>query len=223
MRLTHFWIPSMEAARSALAEPGQSAAALAGQIRILLDQAGARALEQGFAPAEIEAALFAVVAWIDELAMSRSWAGTASWRLAPLQRHYFSTTRAGSEFFERLDALPEESVEVREVYALVLLAGFNGRYTHRPAAELADYRLATLAQVAQERTMAPLAADQPLFPDAGLLADAPAHSKSSARPSWAMFLLIVIPLACLGVLYFFLDYRVDQLATQILAPLAAVL
>jgi len=221
VRLTQFWMTSMETARTAVAEPGQTAPRLAGQIQADLERACASALDQGYASADIQSALFAVVAWIDEIAMTHPWAGAAEWRLAPLQRHYFSTTRAGSEFFERLDALPDESTDVREVYALALLAGFSGRYSYRPAGELAGYRQNILSRVAEERAMAPLLSSEPLFPDAGELAKAPSRRSRGNFPSFVTFLLIAIPVTCLAVLYIVLDHHASAVAAQLVAPLSS--
>ena len=223
MRLAQFWIPAMEAAGAAPDDPAQTATTLAEKMKAMLDDASAQALNQGFQLPDIQSALFAVVAWIDELAMTHTWAGTSAWRIAPLQRHYFSTTRAGTEFFERLEALPDENIEVREVYALMLLAGFNGRYSHRPAGELAGYRQKVLARVAQERTMAPLETNQLLFPLAGLEAKAPVQPTRNSGPSYPAFLLVALPLFCLLILYFFLNHGVDQQAAQLLGPLTAPL
>lgn len=214
---------SIEAARAAVAEPGQTAPKLAKGIQSDLDSACATVLNKGFAPDDIQSALFAVVAWIDEIAMTHPWEGAAEWRLAPLQRHYFSTTRAGTEFFERLDALPEESADVREVYALALLAGFSGRYSHRPAGELAAYRQNVLARLAEERAMAPLLSNEPLFPGAGAQAHTPSRRSNGHLPAFATFMLLAIPVACLVVLYMVLDRHAGGVASGLLAPLSSLI
>src|SRR5690606_37126056 len=107
-------------------------------------------------PEYVQDALYATVAWIDELTMSFNWPGAAAWRLAPLQRHYFATTRAGVGFFDRLEALPPEANSVREVYALPLVAGFQGQFAHCSPSELAQFRRELLERVAQESQMAPI-------------------------------------------------------------------
>jgi type VI secretion system protein ImpK len=209
----------MEQARAAIGGPDTNpdAAAVAEQLKASLDAAVARAQADGYTAAETQASLFAVVAWIDELAMSREWAGGAAWRLAPLQRHYFSTTRAGAEFFEKLEALPDDAIEVREVYGLVLLAGFAGRYTHRPPAELAEYRTAVLQRIAQERQMAPLDPDLPLFPQAGGRRPKMTQYRRGLAPSLVTFILVVLPLCALLGLYLYLDYSVASEAARITA------
>ncbi|CAM3697203.1 DotU family type IV/VI secretion system protein [Bordetella tumulicola] len=220
MRLSNFWIPVIDSVRVATAQADQDASSLSEQLKVTLDAAVSRALGSGSDPNDVQLALFAVVAWIDERAMSRDWPGAAAWRLAPLQRHYFGTTRAGVAFFEKLEALPDEATEVREVYALMLLAGFHGRYAHRPVGEVAEYRRALLERVAQERQMDPLSADQPLFPESGAGARRPLRRARGLMPSLASLLLIVLPLCVLLGLYLFLDFRLAQTATALLAPLA---
>jgi type VI secretion system protein ImpK len=223
MRLTDFWIPAMEEIRAILAEPGQNAAAAADRMRGVLDGALEQAVGQGVGAEAAQASLFAVVAWADELAMTRDWAGASAWRQAPLQRHYFSTTRAGNEFFSRLEALPEEEIDVREVYALVMLAGFHGRYTYRPEEELVEYRHELLERVAQERSMAPLTPEEPLFPATGLTARLEARVQGRNSPSWTAFLIVVVPLLCLLALYLVLDASVAHMTTRALASLSLVL
>jgi type VI secretion system protein ImpK len=209
----------MEQARAAISGPDANpdAAVVAAQLKASLDATVARAQSGGYTAAEVQASLFAVVAWIDELAMSREWAGGASWRLSPLQRHYFSTTRAGAEFFEKLEALPDDAIEVREVYGLVLLAGFSGRYTHRPPGELTEYRSALLERIAYERQMAPLDPDLPLFPQAGGRRPKMTQYRRGLAPSLVTFILVVLPLCLLLGLYLYLDYGVATEAAQITA------
>ena len=223
MRLGNIWVSSMELARGAITAPDASAdaAAVAAQLKASLDAAANRAQAKGYSVSDSQLALFAVVAWIDELAMSHPWAGGPAWRLSPLQRHYFATTRAGTEFFEKLESLPEDSYEVREVYGLVLLAGFSGRYTHRPPGELAAYRAELLERIAAQRQMAPLESDAPLFPQAGARGPEVARYRRGLGPSMATFVLVMVPLCALLGLYLYLDYRVADAAAQVTAPTPA--
>lgn len=95
------------------------------KARALLEEArtAARNLDK---PAEqIESALFAMVAWIDEiLARHPDCADTAE----PLQVLLFNSNNAHSEFFHHLSALPAGEQEVREVYWHALALGFKGQY-----------------------------------------------------------------------------------------------
>jgi type VI secretion system protein ImpK len=172
------------------------------RVRNCLDVARSGARRAGFDDQQIETALFAVLAWIDEEAMTRDWAGASAWRRTPLQHEQFATNRAGALFFERLAALPLTAHAVREVYALVLLAGFTGRYAARPVAELDTLRAAQLDLLAAGAP--PLAAGQPLFAPGAVLVATKAPRRVRAglrRHRLAPILLFVVPVALLGGLY----------------------
>src|SRR3546814_601648 len=82
-------------------------------------------ISAGQRPEHIEAAAFALVAWIDEI-ISRN---PAYWNDAsPLQVAMFNTNNAGHEFFYHLGNLKAGADEVREVYYHALLLGFVGQY-----------------------------------------------------------------------------------------------
>ena len=95
------------------------------RARELLDEARASARSVGKPAEQIESALFAMVAWMDEiLARHPDCAGDA----APLQLKFFNSNNAHSEFFHHLSALPADQQEVREVYWHALALGFKGQY-----------------------------------------------------------------------------------------------
>lgn len=95
------------------------------QARQLIEQARAAAQLGGQRPEHVEAATFALVAWIDEI-ISRN---PAYWSAAsPLQVALFNTNNAGNEFFYHLGNLKAGEDEVREVYYHALLLGFVGQY-----------------------------------------------------------------------------------------------
>jgi len=217
MRLASYWIPEMESAYATFRQGGADADAAAAAIKASLDRTGAQAARGGYTAKQVEDALYATVAWIDELAMSFDWPGSARWRLSPLQRHYFATTHAGVGFFERLGALPENEVEVREVYALMLVAGFQGDFAHRPAAELQAFRSELLERVAHEAGMAPAGGGRPLFPTAHALAR-PLRPRRTG-PSMAAVLTVVLPLAVLLMLYVYLNSQLVHEVAGLISPL----
>lgn len=215
-RLAGCWTPIFDAAKQGLNDPAQSYEALSPTLIALLDAAANQARELHFAEAEVREALFAVVAWIDETAMSGQWPGSAQWRRAPLQRHYFSTSRAGVEFFQRLEALPEAAVQAREVFGLALLSGFEGRYATRPGGELAQYRRLLLERIILDHKMEPLDATSHLFeqPEDHL----PKRTRVVRRglPGISLLLLIGIPLIVLTVLYISFDLALSRQVSQLL-------
>lgn len=94
MRLANYWIPEMESAHAAFKQSDAAADVVVAQIKTSLEQTCVRATRDGHAPEQVQDTLYAVVAWIDELAMSFPWAGSGAWRLSPLQRHYFSDRKS---------------------------------------------------------------------------------------------------------------------------------
>ncbi|WP_339419297.1 MULTISPECIES: DotU family type IV/VI secretion system protein [unclassified Pseudomonas] len=209
-RLADCWMPVFDVAKKGFVDPMQTYDTLAPTLLAMLDAAAARAREQQFAEAQVREALFAVVAWVDETAMSFEWSGATQWRRAPLQRHFFSTSRAGVEFFQRLEALPEAADEAREVFGLVLLSGFQGRFATRPGGELAQYRRLCLERIILDKKMKPLDAHSKLFdqPEEHL-----AHRVQVVRrglPGISLLLLIGIPLIILTALYISFDLSLAQ-------------
>lgn len=217
MRLASYWIPEMESAYGAIRQDGVAAADVVAQLKASLDARCADASRQGYAPDEVQDALYAVVAWIDEMAMSFAWPGAATWRLSPLQRHYFSTTHAGVGFFERLQGLAPQAQEVREVYALMLLAGFQGDYAHRPTDELSQFRRELLERVEQENGMAPLGNGSPLFPQAGAVGGRPAAQRFG--PSFSLLVLLIGPLLILLGMYVYLDVQLTHAVADLIGPM----
>lgn len=205
-RLAEFWLPVMAHARNCFDNSHDpDTAQAAPRLIAALDQTAARAHEHGFDAETVEQSMFAVVAWIDEIAMTTNWPGARAWRLTPLQRRYFSTTRAGVQFFERLDALDEQATATREVYALVLIAGFQGHYGSGREGELSIYRRRLLERLQSERDMVPTTATHPLFPGATPTKYSTHRYSRRTRPLMAWLLVLGGPLVVLAVLYWALD------------------
>ncbi|MNZ45527.1 hypothetical protein D3C78_631860 [compost metagenome] len=148
--------------------------------------------------------------------MSREWPGSAQWCRAPLQRHYFSTNRAGVEFFQRLEALPGAAVGAREVFGLALLSGFQGRYATRPGGELAQYRRLLLERLILDRKIVPLGTTNLLFeqPEDHLPKQVRAVRRS--LPGISLLLLIAIPLIVLTALYISFDLSLGRQVSRLL-------
>ena len=97
----------------------------------LLDTARAEAAAAGTPAPQVESAVFAMVAWIDEIlarhpeATAGSDAGSGP---SPLQAQLFNSNNAHSEFFHHLSALGAQDNDVREVYWHALVLGFKGQY-----------------------------------------------------------------------------------------------
>ncbi len=94
---------------------------LVGEGRELFD-AGSFSME------DYDEARFAVFAWIDETISGSAWREKQRWRDQTLQNEYYRTTRAGEQFFERMNRLEARRGDVRDVYHLCLALGFEGRH-----------------------------------------------------------------------------------------------
>ncbi|MDE2406827.1 MAG: DotU family type IV/VI secretion system protein [Xanthomonadaceae bacterium] len=107
-------------------QASEAAAAVLARARELIERAKSSALADGKRPEQTDDAVFAVVAWIDEI-MARNpvWLTSGT---SPLQVTMFTTNNAGNEFFTHLSVLKQEQDEVREVYYHALLCGFVGQY-----------------------------------------------------------------------------------------------
>ncbi len=100
------------------------------EIVALLD--AARTKGESLPQAELDEALFAVCAWIDERILYSSWSGRNDWQIDTLQAKFFGTTSAGVEFFERVEKLGADQLPLRQIYALCLRLGFKGRFFADP-------------------------------------------------------------------------------------------
>jgi type VI secretion system protein ImpK len=85
----------------------------------------------GHRSAQIQAAKFALAAFIDETVLMANFPLRDYWEKMPLQLEYFGEQLAGNTFFDRLQKMMGEGdsyVDVVEVYYVCLLLGFKGRY-----------------------------------------------------------------------------------------------
>jgi len=109
------------------------------------------------APSDVDLAHYAVVALLDEVAISHSDALAAFWHPRLLQVRYLNENNAGEGFFERLAELrghPKQA-HVLYVYYVCILLGFRGKYrlfdTER---ELAAIENAVRAELERTGTLA---------------------------------------------------------------------
>jgi type VI secretion system protein ImpK len=177
----------------------------------LLSDARHDAAHAGWSAADIDAALFAAVAWADEVLNGAGWEGAAHWQRRLLQKRYFNVSNGGVAFFTRLESLNGAQQAVREVYVMCLGLGFAGRYGH----DGNQKALAGIRHAAMESVLADgEGAGQHLFPDA-YGAHLPVIGKQPARRwgcrflpwprwlSWSPFscALLLTPLLILVTLY----------------------
>jgi type VI secretion system protein ImpK len=99
------------------------------------------AARRGYTREDVEEASFAMVAFLDEVILSRSDGGQTQWARKSLQEEMFGQRSAGELFFKRLEELrgqrdSRQLAEVLEVYRTCLLLGYEGRHSSGARAEL---------------------------------------------------------------------------------------
>jgi type VI secretion system protein ImpK len=104
-------------------------------------QADEEARRRGYSADDIELAIFAVVAFLDESILNLRIPVFADWPRQPLQEERYGHHVAGEIFFQNLQKLlarndSQEAADLLEIYQLCLLLGFAGRYSMGGRGEL---------------------------------------------------------------------------------------
>jgi type VI secretion system protein ImpK len=102
-------------------------------MRAGLKAAMEEAKRLGHPSESIQLSVFAVVAFLDESVLQLQSPAFADWSQRPMQEELFGHHRAGEVFFENLRNLlarqdSQEVADCLEIYCLVLLLGYRGRY-----------------------------------------------------------------------------------------------
>jgi type VI secretion system protein ImpK len=111
------------------------------QVREVIKMAEAESRNRGYSAEEIQLAIFAVVAFLDESILNLRNPIFADWPRQPLQEEFFGHHVAGEIFYQHLQKLlgmndSQSLADVLEVYYLCMLMGFAGRYTLGNRAEM---------------------------------------------------------------------------------------
>jgi len=135
-------------------------------VEELIKQAQTKCQAATISANDFELAQFAVFAWIDEALLNSQWQEKMSWQKEQLQRTYFQTADAGELFFDKLNELQPQQLEVREVYFICLALGFTGRYCN-PGDEflLQQLKSSNLKLIGGGQTVGDLTGGR-LFPEA---------------------------------------------------------
>jgi type VI secretion system protein ImpK len=117
------------------------AALFRSQVLQALAAADERAKARTYTDEDIQFAVFAVVAFLDETILNLRQAAFAEWVRRPLQEELFGRHVAGETFFQHLDVLlgrrdTPETADVLEIYQLAMLLGYLGKYSLLARAEL---------------------------------------------------------------------------------------
>jgi type VI secretion system protein ImpK len=117
------------------------AASFRAQIWAAVRQAEDDARRRGYPTDDIELAVFAAVAFLDESILNLRLPVFADWPRQPLQEERYGHHVAGEIFFQNLTKLltrtdSHELADLLEMYQLALLLGFAGRYSMGGRGEL---------------------------------------------------------------------------------------
>lgn len=230
MRLIDCFIPVLAFLRHFQNQPSGDRASVQLQLDGLLTEALDTAQTIANSRADIQEALFAVVALTDEVLLAATWSGSREWARHLLQKRYFDVSNAGNAFFSRLEQLGPQQLEVREVYIYCLSLGFAGRYGYdQNTKALANIKQTNLLQVLQvikdQRKTAELSPEieKLMFPDgyfSGATAEAEKNAGQTFGWGWKFSALttnvILIPLIVLCVLYGIYHLIIWQLVSAIL-------
>ena len=132
------------------------AEAFRAHVKQLLATADGDAKRAGYAPEDVNLALFATVAFLDESVLNSNQAMFADWPRRPLQEELFGGHMAGELFYQYLEQLlrrpdSEDVADLLEVFQLCLLLGFRGRYSHTDPSALHRLTSETAAKIARIR------------------------------------------------------------------------
>jgi type VI secretion system protein ImpK len=134
------------------------------QMREALRGAEREGRARGYSEMNMGLAIFAVVAFLDEVILNLRSPIFADWVGRPLQGELFGGHVAGEAFFENLTRLLAQSdsaevADVLEVYQLCLLLGYQGRYGIAPHSGLVGQVHAVKEKI--QRIRGPLALISP--------------------------------------------------------------
>lgn len=126
------------------------------QIWKAVEMAQADAMRRGYNNDDIELAVFAVIAFLDECVLILQSPISADWRRLPMQQQRYGHDIAGETFFQNLQKLLSRSethdlADLLEVYYLCLLLGFAGRYSIGGRGELASLMQTTSDKIRRIR------------------------------------------------------------------------
>jgi len=148
---------------------------------------------RGYSSEDVQKAILALVAFIDESVLNSRNPVFADWARRPLQEELYGRHIAGELFFETLQQLlvKLDSVEIAdllEVYFLCLSLGYRGRYVGAPG-ELAAIMQAIREKMRRCRPSSPALSPRWQLPDEAI--------RTSRSDAWVQRLMWV-SIGCLG-------------------------
>jgi type VI secretion system protein ImpK len=197
------------------------AATFRAQIWAGVRTANDAARNRGYTQEDIELAIFAVIAFIDESILNLRHPIFQDWPRQPLQEERYGHHVAGEIFFQNLQKLLTRSdsaqlADLLEVYYLCLLLGFAGRYSLGGRGELRAIMQQTAEKLQRIRQTSPI-----LSPDALPPADQVKQSSGDPVARILMFVAIactVLMIALFVTYYVFLGGGITKLQNTAKSP-----
>jgi len=179
----------------------------------LIKRAKIRAKSAGIPKKKFDQALFAIFAWIDETILETGWQQKQEWIKNSLQKKFFNTTSAGTQFFTKIEKLGQEDKDILEVYDYCLASGFKGCFHKSYQHEKLDaIKIDTRKKLNDGDNF-----DVPeiLFPEAGDIV----FSKRLKRKRWGGLssfssVFVLLPILIFLILYYFFNERLIQMAND---------
>ena len=130
------------------------------QIREALKMADGEARKRGYTGDDIQLAIFAVVAFLDESILNLRNPVFADWPRRPLQEEMFGHHVAGEIFFQNLQKIvtrddSQDTADLLEVYYLCMLLGFAGKYSMHGRGDLQAIMNSAGAKIRHIRQLPP--------------------------------------------------------------------
>lgn len=130
------------------------------QVMQAIRMADQNAKARGYVDTDIQAGVFAVVAFLDESILNLRQPVFKDWVRKPLQEELFGRHVAGEIFFESLNKLlgrrdSPETADVLEVYYLSMLLGYLGKYSISSKGELRSLMMQTADKIQRIRKTPP--------------------------------------------------------------------
>ena len=159
-------------------------------------------------------ARFAVLSWVDEMILNSKWSQRAQWQ--HLMLTYYGTLNAGEEFFRRLDALPSQANDVREIYYLCLSLGFQGEYAFTNGArELQAMRQRLYKQLSASGDIRQNYSR--LFPEAYQQAKTAPHEVQKSNRIWYIT-AVAVPIFLFAIFWYLLNREANRLIALLGKP-----
>jgi type VI secretion system protein ImpK len=184
------------------------------RMRSFIDRAMRRASEVGFSQQDVQEIGYALVAFTDELVMSKGGELRDYWLPRSLQLQLFNTNVAGEGFFNNLQNLRHDQsrMEVLKVYYLCLLFGFQGRYRVRGG----EIELASIVEdVGSTLSRAGMIGDTTLAPHAARPQENLGGARSHMPLVWISLGAVALSLAIYAGLMWSVDSDADDLIEHI--------